>query len=202
MDLLIKDGLQKSISYEAYRTLFKEFSDAGKTSGENQSGSLVNYTKLNWSRANRVDKKIILEEGIKQQLLTLTTEIDLLIITEMWCGDAAQVVPVIAKMAEISPTLSAKIIFRDENPELMSYFLTNGGQSIPKIIIIKKDSLQVLGHWGPRPEKAQELVMHYKQLEEKPSYHEFATQMQMWYNNDKGISIQKEFWATLLKALD
>ena len=60
----------------------------------------------------------------------------LLVLAEGWCGDAAQILPVINKIAEYSSLIDLKVVCRDENPELMDQFLTNGSKSIPKVIII------------------------------------------------------------------
>ena len=60
---------------------------------------------------------------------------DWLVLTEAWCGDAAQSLPIINKMAEVSDNITLRLILRDENLDVMDQFLQNGrSRSIPKLI--------------------------------------------------------------------
>ena len=67
-----------------------------------------------------------------------------MVISEGWCGDAAQILPVINKMALVSNKIEFRIVLRDENPALMDAFLTNGGKAIPKVIMIDNESGEVI----------------------------------------------------------
>jgi hypothetical protein len=73
----------------------------------------------------------------------------------------------------------------------MNQFLTNGGKSIPKLIILDSETLEALGDWGPRPKDARDLIKNYKEqhgiLDET-----IKTELQMWYLHDKGLSAQNE----------
>ncbi|MCY1229058.1 Thioredoxin [compost metagenome] len=95
------------------------------------------------------------------------------------------------KMEVLSDNIDFKIDFRDENPALMDKFLTNGGRSIPKLIVLDKETLEVLADWGPRPKEAFDLIKNYKEehgvIDEK-----IKTELQMWYLHDKGLSTQNE----------
>ena len=95
------------------------------------------------------------------------------------------------KMEVLSDNIDFKIVLRDQNEDLMNQFLTNGGKSIPKLIILDSETFQVLGDWGPRPKEAFDLVKNYKEkhgiLDET-----IKTELQMWYLHDKGLSTQKE----------
>ena len=114
-----------------------------------------------------------------------------LVISEGWCGDAAQLLPIFNKMSEVSNTIELKIVFRDDNENLMNLFLTDGNKSIPKLIILDKNSLNVIADWGPRPKGAIELIQNYKEkfgvIDDT-----IKTELQMWYLQDKGLSTQKE----------
>ena len=37
-------------------------------------------------------------------------------------------------MAELNPAITLRIVLRDQQPELMNEYLTNGAQAIPKLI--------------------------------------------------------------------
>ena len=200
MESIIFTSLKNSISYEEYHKLFSKYVAEGKTSGQFQNEDLIHYTKLNWSRSARISKKLELENVIQDKIKLISKPLVFLIITEMWCGDAAQVVPVIGKIAQQNPLVETRVVFRNENPDLMANFLTNGAKSIPKIIIIESDSHTVLANWGPRPTAVQQMVLDYKKMTEKPPFTEFVTAVQSWYNKDKGLAIQKEFIESIDKV--
>jgi hypothetical protein len=121
------------------------------------------------------------------------------VISEGWCGDAAQLVPVFHKMAELSPRIELKIALRDDNDDLMHLFLTNGSRSIPKLIIIDKNTLEVLGDFGPRPEGAKQLILDYK-AEHGVVDETAKTNLQLWYLHDKGLSTQQEVMEVMRAA--
>ena len=195
--------MSRSFSYLEYKGFFEELVNQGITTGLNPSDSLIEYTKLNWSRAKRVDKKFKPLVETSAFLKSFNRQIKLKIITEPWCGDAAQVVPVIARLAELSGNFETEIVLRDENEEPINRHLTNGGKSIPITVIIDAQTDEVLGHWGPRPIVAQQMVMDYKAKpeNERPSYDDFVQEMQQWYNKDKTESIQNEFIQKLIELL-
>lgn len=195
--------MSRSFSYLEYKGFFEELVNQGITTGLNPSDSLIEYTKLNWSRAKRVDKKFKPLAETSAFLKSFNRQIKLKIITEPWCGDAAQVVPAIARLAELSGNFETEIVLRDENEELINRHLTNGGKSIPITVIIDAQTDEVLGHWGPRPIVAQQMVMDYKAKpeNERSSYDDFVQEMQQWYNKDKTASIQNEFIQKLIELL-
>ncbi|HEU0052219.1 MAG TPA: thioredoxin family protein, partial [Longimicrobium sp.] len=85
----------------------------------------------------------------------------LLVISEDWCGDAFNTVPVIAKVAEALPNFELRVVKRDENLELMDEYLTNGSRSIPLVVVLR-DDFTPAGRWGPRPAELQEFVLREK----------------------------------------
>jgi thioredoxin-like negative regulator of GroEL len=140
----------------------------------------------------RLDKTIKITDTNKAKLNTLKQEYIWLVISEGWCGDAAQLLPIFHKMTlESNRKIEMKIILRDENEEVMHYFLTNGTRSIPKLIFIDKQTGSVLGDWGPRPKEAIALIKNYKS--EHTIIDETAkTALQLWYLHNKGLSTQNE----------
>lgn len=194
MNSILNNSIAKSKSYQEYRNLIAKFVQEGRTSGENQSPEYVNFTKLNESRMHRLDKTIEVIKDVELLLKNLSKDYIWLILSESWCGDAAQILPVINKMAEVSDTIDLRIIFRDENEELMNLFLTEGSKSIPKLIIIDKETRKIVGDFGPRPKPAKQLLIDYKVVH--GSLNETAKiELQKWYLADKGIAIQREIVA-------
>ena len=191
----IEEGLKKAISYASYRKLISDLIASGKSSGPIQSKDLLNYSKLNDRRMTRLDKTIQLSQDILLRLKKIDKPITWLVLTEGWCGDAAQTLPVISKIADESDLITLKIIFRDEHEQLMSQFLTNGGKSIPKLLVLNSQN-KVLNTWGPRPNTATKMVQDYKnkygQLDAA-----FKQQLQVWYNKDKGVNIQEDMLGLL-----
>ena len=191
----IEEGLQKAISYTSYRKIISDLIASGKSSGPIQSEDLLNYSKLNDRRMTRLDKTIQLSQETLLGLKKIDKPITCLVLTEGWCGDAAQTLPVISKIADESDLITLKIIFRDEHEQLMSQFLTNGGKSIPKLLVLNSQN-KVLNTWGPRPNTATKMVQDYKnkygQLDAA-----FKQQLQVWYNKDKGVNIQEDMLGLL-----
>jgi hypothetical protein len=112
----------------------------------------------------------------------------LLVIAEDWCGDASNTVPIVAKLVDLAPGLELRVIPRDENPELMDRYLTNGTRSIP-IVIALDDRFQEMGHWGPRPAPLQAWVMANRGTTPKP---ELYPQVRQWYARDRGETTLRE----------
>jgi len=190
--------LHSAMNYDRYMTLLTDLLAEGKTTGDNQSEAMVGYGKMNVQRMKRLNKTIQLRPELEDVVQGLTRKMTFLVITEGWCGDAAQNVPVFNKLTEQSNQIDLKLILRDENLEIMDGYLTNGGRSIPKLIALDSSTLEVIGTWGPRPETAQVMVSEFKKIE-NGDYSEFVKEVQLWYAKDKTNSMQQEL-ITLLKA--
>ena len=191
MKTIISTTLNNSHSYLDYRKIIIGLLSLGKSSGNEQSDDLTQFSSLNETRMHRLDKTISISDNNIQKLNALKNNYIWLVISEGWCGDAAQIVPILNKMDLLAHTIEMKIVFRDENPELMNLFLTNGTKAIPKLIILDKKTLNVEANWGPRPKGALELITNYKEKQGKIDANA-KTALQLWYLHDKGISTQTE----------
>lgn len=112
----------------------------------------------------------------------------LLVIADDWCGDASNTVPVLAKLGDEAEGLEVRVIGRDDHPEVMDRYLTNGARSIP-IAVMLDSEFQEIGHWGPRPSALQQWVMDNKDRIPKE---ERYPQVRRWYARDKGESTLRE----------
>ena len=187
----IKQALENSFSFADYRKKVTSLIAEGKSTGHTQSEDLLKYSELNETRMNRLEKTIEVTEEVKTKLKNLDKKYIWLVLSEGWCGDAAQIVPVIHKMAEATDKVELKIALRDDNDALMQHFLTNGGKAIPKLIVLDAETLEVVLDWGPRPHGAKQLILDYKAAHgvvDEPA----KIELQKWYLHDKGISIQNE----------
>src|SRR5258708_22475641 len=158
----MKKYLERSMSYGEYMKLIDDLLAEGKTTGPNQSAAMFNYGKLNRQRMHRLEKTVELDESVVSAAKNVKHRMIWLIITEGWCGDAAQNIPVIEKIAAQSGNIETRYILRDENLDLMDQFLTNGARSIPKLIALDAETLAVLDTWGARPGPAQKLFYQLK----------------------------------------
>ena len=191
---MIKNSLPKAISYEGFEHLIDRLLLEGKTTGEDQSEFMVSLTKLNRQRMKRIDNTLELTPEQLASFKQIAKGQLWLVISEAWCADGAQIVPVLAKIAQSNPLIDLKIVLRDENPDLMNQYLTNGGKAIPILIIADAQSLEVLHVWGPRPKVATQMVEAYKKEHGKLTP-EFKEELQKWYNQDKGQSILSDLQA-------
>jgi len=187
----MKEYIEKSLSFSEYTDHIDRLLAEGKISGPNQSEALIGYTRLNRTRMDRIAKTIELDDDVRTEIAAQDVDWIWLVITEGWCGDAAQNIPIIEKLAAANRGIEARYILRDENLELMDRFLTGSARSIPKLIAVDRRTGDVLGTWGARPQKAQELFVELKAAGiEKP---ELMERLQRWYLADRGRSLQAEF---------
>ena len=187
---IITSSLSKSMSYESYRALVSTMAHEGSTTGLDQSVAMVNYTSLNDRRMKRWHKTFKMSEEAIAKIQSFNQKITWLVISESWCGDAAHVLPVVSMVAELNPSIVLRIVLRDENPELMNAFLTNGGRSIPKLIMLD-ERLNIIDTYGPRPSTATFMVNTFKKEQGKLTP-EFKEDLQRWYNKDRGQTIVKD----------
>lgn len=199
MSSLIEKSLNNSFTYAEYRNHVSHLLLDGLSTGNTQSEDLTHYSSLNEVRMNRLDKTIKIPAEIQQRLDGLKHEHTLLVISEGWCGDAAQILPVINKMAEASDKLELKIVLRDENEQLMDEYLTNGARSIPKLVLVEKETFNARGSWGPRPHDAAQLIFDFK-AKDGMITQEAKTELQKWYLHDKGLSTMEEILLLLENA--
>ena len=183
-------------TYEEYKNLSEELTEQKRTTGPSQSEALIEYTRLNYFRLTRVDKTMVVKKDVKEAIEAITQKKYWVLITESWCGDAAQIVPVIGRLSELNKNIELLIILRDENTELMDKYLTNGAKSIP-ILISLNEKFEEEWHWGPRPRPAQAMVIENKETH-AVSYDELKKNVQLWYAEDKTNTIQLE----LLKKIN
>ena len=187
----IKQALENSFSYADYRKKVTSLIAEGKSTGHEQSEDLLKYSELNETRMNRLEKTIEVTPETKTKIKNLNKKYIWLVLSEGWCGDAAQIVPVIDKLAKLSENIELRIVLRDDNNALMQHFLTNGGKAIPKLIVLDVESSEILADWGPRPSGARQLILDYKAAHGVVD-ETAKIELQKWYLHDKGISIQKE----------
>ena len=177
---------------------FVEFNDNANLQAEELLAPFIDdhkkllhgFTQLNQRRTARILKTYKVSEEATQAMESINTPQTWLIITEDWCGDSAQNIPFLFMMSLLNPNIDLKIIYRDENLDIIDKYLTNGGRAIPKVIGLDTDGNELF-QWGPRPEVAKQLVKDWK--ESGLTKEIFNEKLHLWYGRDRGKTFEKEF---------
>lgn len=198
-DVLLLEKFDDGLSYSDYWKQF-ELKLNSQTIGNLSTveEEKRNQLKLNFQRSSRITRTYNISESLKNVMDKLEIKQNWILITEDWCGDSAQNVPYIAKIAEYSPKIELRIVSRDQNLDLMDKYLTNGARSIPKLIAFD-DQGNELFQWGARPIEAQALVTQLKN--EGKTKSEFLEALHLWYGKNRGKNLESEFHEILQKLI-
>jgi hypothetical protein len=183
-----------SINYKAYFEQGVDYDQYAQGMRDKAQHAVVDemdvYIPMNVQRSNRLERRFELGVEATNYLSVLSMSLKWLVISEWWCGDSSQILPVLNAMAQCSNgKIDLKMIYRDEHPMLMDAHLTNGSRSIPKLLILN-ENYQLLADWGPRPAEAQKLV---KQLKSHPdTAGNYSEALHLWYARDKQAAIVGE----------
>ena len=182
--------VKHSMDYDSYKKAFSLKAHAPIGDMTEKEQEMFAYYELNWARSIRVEKVYQPSEQALHALQTMKSKQTWIVITEGWCGDSAQSLPVIAALAQASEEkIELRIVSRDEYPELLEQYLTNGSMSIPKLIAFDIHGNEEW-NWGPRPKKAQELFDELRaQNAEKQ---EIYKSLHCFYAKYKGQCIETE----------
>lgn len=186
--------LTGGMSFETYWQQSQDLYAQGRSTSdlpEFNTPEILDYVKVNLARSRRVLATTKLTDKLRAALSTVSKPQRWVLLSESWCGDASQLVPAIHLMAQENPLIKLEIYLRDQHPALMDLFLTNGGKSIPKLVVLNAETLEILGTWGPRPAEAQTLLLALKA--EGKTHEEYAERIHAWYAADKTKSLQAEF---------
>ena len=189
-------AISHGLAYPAYRQLLDRLLTEGKTTGQDQSEKMISYARLNQQRMQRLEKQIDLSADLRAAAAEIKLEQTWVALTEGWCGDAAQNLPVIARIAEVNPRITFRLLLRDEHPAVMDLYLFNDTRSIPRVILFQSD--RELALWGPRPGPAQEIVNEGKRTQ-RP-HDDWSKELHAWYGRDKTQTLQRE-WVDLIRRI-
>ena len=179
----------KTLTWEEYLQLFDQILSGEFTNELYQKADYRDYVRMNHSRVNRWLKSAILNEDLEQIIEKIDSPQTWFLITEPWCGDAAHSTPLIALVAALNKNITLKIVLRDDNHDFIDRYLTNGGRSIPKLIVRDENDKDIF-IWGPRPK---ELGLIFTELKsENQPFDVINKTLQNWYNQNKGVDIQSE----------
>lgn len=185
------------LDYESYLRLMAERADAPLEGLDEEAAERATYTKLNLHRTRRIDRTYAPSAEVTALLDRIVAPQLWMVLTEPWCGDSAQCLPYVAVLAGRNALVDLRILARDDNLDIMDRYLTNGGRSIPRLVVFDGDG-EELGGWGPRPAAAQAVFDQAKaEGLEKP---DLLERLHLWYGRDRGRALEAEL-ATVLRDL-
>ena len=173
----IKKFWDEAVSYTEY------LRDAGERLAKSENPDFTEYYRLGIQRMNRMSEKYLPDSEQVETLAKKNFKGKILIISEPWCGDASQAIPVVVKFFE---QFEIRISYRDQEPRLIDNYLVNGGKSIPIVIFLDEDFNEI-AHWGPRPKHGKELLEKHKANPEEFPREKFYVELQTYYAKNKGF---------------
>jgi hypothetical protein len=182
----------KGMTYNEFMEMSKEkIENTNHEELDDTDKQIFDYTRLNYQRSQRIKKTYKVGEDLKKLVEEIDTPQIWMVITEDWCGDSAQNLPYIAKIAELNDLIDLRILQRDKNLDIMDQYLTNGkSRSIPKLVAFDTDGNELFT-WGPRPQALQDEIEKWKQESEKKS--DWIEKVHQWYAKNKGRELEAEF---------
>ncbi|MGV0996917.1 thioredoxin family protein [Empedobacter falsenii] len=184
----LTEYINKGLSYEDYITRVED--DLENEIENDDPKEYVQYYALGLQRMNRIFKTFSLNPAQETRVKSTSNNLKLLVITEGWCGDASQILPVVEKLAN-ALNVPTHYVLRDENLELMEKYKTNGAASIPIIIGVNEENEEAF-RFGPRPQAGMEMLARFKSNPDTYSADDFHEDLQKYYNNNKGEDIVNE----------
>lgn len=189
MSVITKETINKTLSFDEYLKLTEDIINSPTPPEVYKDEKLMRFTKENFERMNRLKSFTNIESKLYNELQKLNTSWTWICITEPWCSDASQIVPVLNLISQSNSNILFRILLRDTNLEVMDAYLTSGGRAIPKLICVNSETLEEVGVWGPRPTVLQDIVLANKEL----SLGEKVKLIHAWYDENKTLAIQEEF---------
>lgn len=184
--------VEKAVDFDFYLQKMEEEAAEKATEG------LLAYVPMNLQRVSRILKTYQPSEQLLIALTRLKQPLFWLVISENWCGDAAQIIPVLHKIASLSEgKITLKLIYRDKHLPLIDAHLSGSSRSIPKLIQLDGD-FNELNVWGSRPIEAQELVLGLKS--NPATADKYSEELHKWYAQNKQAFIERDL-LTLIEKL-
>jgi len=169
------------------------------TPAQLDSDGLGKYIAINQQRVKRIRKTVQLTDATRIAVGAMPGGLKWLVINEHWCGDGAQILPVVEAVQQAAGgKVEVRALFRDQNLEVMDAFLTNGARGIPKVVGMDAEG-RVYGTFGPRPEEASDLVKEIKADPERA--HTYSEALHKWYAADKQQAIQRDLVRDLVAVV-
>ncbi|HET6230231.1 MAG TPA: thioredoxin family protein [Longimicrobiaceae bacterium] len=133
-------------------------------------------------------ERAALPEAFAARVRALPGRWHLLVLSEDWCGDSVNTIPMLQRLTEAAPGVDLRLLGRDANLDLMDAHLTGTSRSIPVVMVLDED-FRERGWWGPRPAPLQKWVLEEGlKLPKEERYKLVRT----WYVRDRGATMLEE----------
>jgi len=152
---------------------------------------------INLRRTTRILKTYVIPEEVRRTIHMLREPQLWMVLTEPWCGDSAQCLPYIARLAECNTLIHLKFLLRDMNPDIMDEYLTDGTRGIPKLVAFDRQGNELF-RWGPRPREGQEVFLRAKA--EGLTQAEALERLHLWYGRNRGKALEEELLALIQES--
>ena len=180
--------IQKGYSFEDYLERIED--ELEEQIELDDPKELVPLFAMNLKQSREIKKNFRYNPGMEKKAKSYNADLKFLVISEGWCEDAAQIVPIVDRLAE-TIGVELKIVLRDENLELMEEYHTNGSLSVPIVIGVTPDGEEAF-RFGPRPAKAMEFTNKFKKDPDKYSKDDFYEDLDRYYLENHGQDIITE----------
>lgn len=134
-------------------------------------------------------------EAQRSLLTTFTRQMNVLVISGIWCGDCVQQCPLLEKIALAnSRRIQVRFVDRDQHKDLSSQLRINGGDRVPVILFLAEDH-ELCAMYGERT------LSRYRALARRqlgpsceiaiapPDQDELAAGLQDWLNEFERIQL-------------
>jgi hypothetical protein len=190
MSITKVNAKEKTLSYAEYISQFeRDMQEAELENNEVQ----YNKLKLNYARVKRLEKTFTPDRLLLEKLEKYKNPLRWLIISEPWCGDSSQNLPLIEKIVENSSNITTQYVLRDRMLQV--------DIPIPKLYCFNGLSNELIFEWGARPAKIQQMFLDLRVNEPEIEKSELYANLHKWYAADKGKALQDDFKALLEKLV-
>ena len=87
--------------------------------------------------------RISLSPAQRQLLASFRRKLNVLVLSGSWCGDCARQCPMLAAIAEASPTIDLRFIDNQQDPELRDELRVHGAARVPAAVFLSEDMFEV-----------------------------------------------------------
>ncbi|MFO8059681.1 MAG: thioredoxin family protein [Bacillota bacterium] len=152
-------------------------------------------------RRNYRDTEVPLDiRGVLAALPGAHGGLRLLVMAEAGCPDAAENVPVLARLSEASADVQLRCFFRDEHLDLDAAFRDSGAERIPALFVCTA-GFEVLGIWQERPAPAHRVIQAIRERrDEGQSSSYLAARLRRSYQTGEFRRATMEEVLALMKA--
>ena len=112
------------MNLEVYDAQFEDILEGRNVLPPYDSPDYVHYVKMNQTRASRLTRKGKILPKLQNLIEQIDQDMNWLLITEPWCGDAAHCHPFVARFADMNEHITLEFQNRDAPESEINKYLT------------------------------------------------------------------------------